>query len=725
MKKTKEIRVAVTGFGGLDNSEPGTAVARALKLGWEGNISIDALGYDNWMTGAFSPGLIDNIHILPPLVEGDNVFFDRIIEINNKREFNVIIPSLELEIPVFSRLRKRLENKGIKVLVPDQTQLSMASKISLPFFCYKNKFPTPATVHVANVNDVPFYANQFNYPIVVKGTVASAKVVNNWSDALYYAKIFNSKWGGGVLLQEKIEGEEFDVSGVVRQDETPSSILPMKKLGISEKGKGVIGTSLNDPELIKHSLKIIKKLQWKGPLELEFIKSNNTNSYNLLEINPRFPSWILLSHFAGINQPVSLLKEILNPGCSIRNVINMKKAFVRNIEEINIPFKKIKELSTHKSISMDKVDFKKIGNLKKIVKDKNLPNVAISAINSFDYVMPGLGIAKAISGNDKVGNIFGFAYGPYDTGTVRTDLFNKMFLFKDISSRKVLLNRILQINKTNRIDAIIPSLDSELQSYIEIQEELKKNNIATLLPSMKAFKKTKEVTGIFNQKEINRSGFTIPKSIRSDSIESFRQVAKSVGYPFVAKGIINNFTGSPTVVHNKLQLPYVWEFYDSHGFESVVSKKFIRGEEFAVSGVCDKNHQLKGCIIIKKLLQCEKGNTWAARKIALPKLEKDVEKLLKEIKWTGPIELEFIRDSFDEEFKLIEINCRFPAWISYAKDVGKNLPLMALNLALLKDIDDLYRPKDLIFIRNCCEFSTDRVKFGKFLKTEIMENEKR
>ena len=56
----------------------------------------------------------------------------------------------------------------------------------------------------------------------------------------------------------------------------------------------------------------------------------------------------------------------------------------------------------------------------------------------------------------------------------------------------------------------------------------------------------------------------------------------------------------------------------------------------------------------------------------------------------------------------------------YAKDVGKNLPLMALNLALSKDIDDLYRPKDLIFMRNCCEFSTDRVKFGKFLKTEIM-----
>ena len=34
MKHSSEIRLAITGFGGLDNSEPGTAVARAIQLGW-------------------------------------------------------------------------------------------------------------------------------------------------------------------------------------------------------------------------------------------------------------------------------------------------------------------------------------------------------------------------------------------------------------------------------------------------------------------------------------------------------------------------------------------------------------------------------------------------------------------------------------------------------------------------------------------------------------------
>ena len=64
----------------------------------------------------------------------------------------------------------------------------------------------------------------------------------------------------------------------------------------------------------------------------------------------------------------------------------------------------------------------------------------------------------------------------------------------------------------------------------------------------------------------------------------------------------------------------------------------------------------------------------------------EFKKILKEINWVGPVEFEFIRDSFDEEFKLIEINCRFPAWISYAKDVGYNLPLTAIDLAQSKKL---------------------------------------
>ena len=65
---------------------------------------------------------------------------------------------------------------------------------------------------------------------------------------------------------------------VARENGSCASFLPMKKLGVNQRGKGIIGTPVNDPDLINHAQKILKKLHWKGPLELEFIKSNNTHS---------------------------------------------------------------------------------------------------------------------------------------------------------------------------------------------------------------------------------------------------------------------------------------------------------------------------------------------------------------------------------------------------------------------------------------------------------------
>ena len=163
------------------------------------------------------------------------------------------------------------------------------------------------------------------------------------------------------------------------------------------------------------------------------------------------------------------------------------------------------------------------------------------------------------------------------------------------------------------------------------------------------------------------SAFRIPDSEIVVNDKQFYRSLKNLGFPLVLKGI----NGGSEKVYNYQHAHAVWLEMKNNGHEEILVQKFIAGDEFTVAGVCDYRSNLLQAVAVKKLVQCEKGNTWAARKIALPKLEKDVEKLLKEIKWTGPIELEFIRDSFDEEFKLIEINCRFPAWISYAKMLEK------------------------------------------------------
>ena len=48
--------------------------------------------------------------------------------------------------------------------------------------------------------------------------------------------------------------------------------------------------------------------------------------------------------------------------------------------------------------------------------------------------------------------------------------------------------------------------------------------------------------------------------------------------------------------------------------------------------------------------------------------------------WRGPLEVEVMRDHHGD-YQLIEINPRFPAWIYLSAGVGRNLPLMLLQLS--------------------------------------------
>ena len=54
-------------------------------------------------------------------------------------------------------------------------------------------------------------------------------------------------------------------------------------------------------------------------------------------------------------------------------------------------------------------------------------------------------------------------------------------------------------------------------------------------------------------------------------------------------------------------------------------------------------------------------------------------KLLKELKFTGVAEIEFLKDPVDGKYKLIEINPRTWLWVGLAKETGINFPLYVYN----------------------------------------------
>ena len=158
---------------------------------------------------------------------------------------------------------------------------------------------------------------------MVKGQFYEAYIAHSPMDAEYYFQKISAKWGLPVVVQEFVVGQEYDVMALGDGRGGLIGSVSIKKIQLTEKGKAWGGITIDDSAMNSCVRDIISKLKWRGPCELEIIKSRDTRDYYLIEINPRFPAWCYLSVGTGQNLPWAVVKLALNetveelPSCQI------------------------------------------------------------------------------------------------------------------------------------------------------------------------------------------------------------------------------------------------------------------------------------------------------------------------------------------------------------------------------------------------------------------------
>lgn len=711
--KTLDLHVAVSGFGGLNNPHPGTPVARALRQGWRGPIEIHALGYDSLMTGAWMPGVADRLHVVPSLADGDEATFERLLEIHRQHRLDAVIPCLDLELPVYARLAERLARAGIKTLVPSAEAVYATAKLRLPRFAHENDILTPKTIHVLDMGDVALHAEQFGFPLMIKGTVTGAKRVTNVDQACAEAKSLNARWGGGVLLQDALAGEEFVVGAVIAGSGSCLGLVCMRKLGVNPDGKGVFGSVVDDPEIVREAESILGKLAWRGPLELEFIRPPGAKRLHLLEINCRFPSWIMLSHFAGCNLPVVLLREVLEPGARRSPPPKPGTMFVRNVRETAVPMDRVARLE--RFATEDGVP---------PLRRRNRPGVngairvAVTGVGTFDVINPGLGAATALRGASEVGRIYGLGYGSFDSGLYRGDVFDAVFRLPQEDDAGALLDRLRAIHKDAPFDVILPCMDGELSRFLDIRPDLEGLGVRTLLPSREALDGRAKPNLFTGDMRRDWGAFEIPETFRVRSEEDVERAVHSLGLPVVVKGPVSECIAA----HDAGEAIAAWFQLREKGCDEALVQPLITGDDFAVAAVCGRDHEPGAMLTVKKLLKCDRGSTWAAVNAPQPALEAAFADFLRDLGWCGPTEGEFIRDETRERFYLIEVNPRFTAWISFSAALGLNHPLRAVCLALDRPCPPPSAQSEMVFMRSCEELPVSARDFAAIAKKGFLRH---
>jgi carbamoyl-phosphate synthase large subunit len=347
--------VGLTGVNARpDNPGPGCAVARCLSEagGFRGRIV--GLGYGTLDPGLYHPDDGDGGHLLPYPAAGADALMERLEEILAVEPLDAVIPSLDAELPNFIALQPELARRGVRMVLPGREQLRSRDKDRLPALCARAGVATP---RVRPVTDPGFFERctaeeegAWRYPLVVKGIFYDAYVVHDPAEAAYRFGQIARTWGYPVLVQAHVAGEEVNLTAL--GDGTGALVGPvmMRKQALTEKGKAWAGVAIDDGDLLAAGERLMQALRWSGPLELEMLR-DASGTLHLIEINPRFPAWIYLSHAVGRNLPAALLA--LQQGVRRENLpLSPPRpgvAFIRHAREIIVSMEEMVSVSMNGS----------------------------------------------------------------------------------------------------------------------------------------------------------------------------------------------------------------------------------------------------------------------------------------------------------------------------------------------------------------------------------------
>ncbi len=346
-----DCNVAFTGVDSTENPYPGLSVLRAIKESGEFLGKIIVFTYDSVTTGLYKYDLIDEVYQIPFPSEPENYLFPRIEDIHRQTKIDVLIPCLDSEIATYARLADKLRNIGIKTFVPPEAAVKARSKAFLREFCEKNQFDHPKSYVINDPQEIDQHSVELHYPLLIKGSIIDAQKVYYRDEAQVFFHRFSYQWGLPLIVQECVDGDEYDIALVADQNSDIVAKVVMKKIGITNSGKAFAGVTVDGEEFHELASKVVKALQWQGPMELEIIKNPYFNKKFIIEINARLPAWIYTTMSSNLNLPLLTLKLAL--GERVEPQLEYKKGvmFSRVFEDIFCDFNHLVQLNLQGSLN--------------------------------------------------------------------------------------------------------------------------------------------------------------------------------------------------------------------------------------------------------------------------------------------------------------------------------------------------------------------------------------
>ena len=242
----------------------------------------------------------DMNELVPRISEGE-AYIDSIIDICNRLDISLVVPTIDTELLLLAENREKIESEtNAKVLISDYRVIDICrNKKNTQKFMEENGFLVPRML-----TDEEMDNGELSFPLFIKPLDGSSSInafkVNNKEELDTYRKLIDKP-----IVQEFMEGTEFTVDVFLDFDSNVITCVPRVRLA-TRSGEIAKGLIVRDKEIVEDVLKLMKVLKPIGHITVQCMKTKRGIEY--IGINPRFGGGAPMSIMAGADSCANLYR---------------------------------------------------------------------------------------------------------------------------------------------------------------------------------------------------------------------------------------------------------------------------------------------------------------------------------------------------------------------------------------------------------------------------------
>jgi carbamoyl-phosphate synthase large subunit len=342
--------------------------------------------------------------------------------------------------------------------------------------------------------------------------------------------------------------------------------------------------------------------------------------------------------------------------------------------------------------------------------------IAVSGLNAIDSPGPGIAVIRALKESMRYDiRIVGLSYEALEPGLYMRDLVAISYQIPlPAAGQQILFDRIAWIHRQEQIDFIIPNFDAELFNFIKLEKRLKTElGIHMCLPTERQFE-ARQKANLYDYGV--EHGIKVPKAKLVYSPKDIYNLHEDFTFPLAVKGKYYE----ATIANNVEQALAAFYKLSAKWGLPIIAQEFVKGSEVNVTALGDGLGNTIGAVPMRKLYITDKGKAWAGITLDDEQLLEMTKKLISATRWRGGLELEIIRTD-EDEYYLLEINPRFPAWVYLAKGAGQNHPEALVAIGLGEEVAP-FNQYDIgkLFVRYSWDMIVTLEDFQKISTTGIL-----